>query len=289
MKRMVLLAVVAACVPSLAWAHISVRPRESKPAVDERYTVRVPTEGAVATTHVRVEIPAGVTVLEVIPQEGATFETEKAGGRVTAITWTKGIPPAQSAEFVFRARNPASGDIMWKAHQHFADGSAAHWVGAPGTQSPAPITKLVAAASDGAPQAGGPEAGGIRIWLTAYDKAFNAKDLAALAVFYHPDVTIYEGGGINSGWIDYRDNHLAPELESFQNLQFAHSNIAVTVLPGAQSAYATSEYSLKARMGEREIDSRGLETVVLVKGPDGNWKIRHAHTSSRPARRPAAQ
>jgi hypothetical protein len=25
------------------------------------------------------------------------------------------------------------------------------------------------------------------------------------AASYHPDVTIYEGGGINNGWIDYRD------------------------------------------------------------------------------------
>jgi ketosteroid isomerase-like protein len=41
-------------------------------------------------------------------------------------------------------------------------------------------------------------------------------------------------------------------------------------------------------MGEREIDSRGLETLVLLKGPDGNWKIRHSHTSSRPVRRPPA-
>jgi hypothetical protein len=41
---------VMLCLPVLAAAHVSVRPRESKPAVEERYTVRVPTEGAVATT-----------------------------------------------------------------------------------------------------------------------------------------------------------------------------------------------------------------------------------------------
>ena len=51
---------------------------------------------------------------------------------------------------------------------------------------------------------------------------------------YHPDVTIYEGGGINNGWIDYRDRHLGPELKSFEDLQFGHSNTRVTVLPGGQ-------------------------------------------------------
>ena len=129
----------------------------------------------------------------------------------------------------------------------------------------------------------------VEAWLKGYDAAFNAKDLDKLATFYHPDVTIYEGGGINNGWIDYRDRHLGPELKAFENLQFGHSNTKVTILPGGQSAYATSEYAIKAKMGERQLDSTGLETLVLVKGQDGTWKIRHSHTSSRPARRPPGQ
>lgn len=131
------------------------------------------------------------------------------------------------------------------------------------------------------------DAATVEVWLKGYDAAFIAKDLDTLATFYHPDVTIYEGGGINNGWADYRDRHLGPELKAFENLQFGHSNTKVTVLPGGQSAYATSEYFIKAKMGTREIDSGGLETLVLIKGADGNWKIRHAHTSSRP-RRPGA-
>src|SRR5688572_31839982 len=131
------------------------------------------------------------------------------------------------------------------------------------------------------------DAAAVEMWLRGYDAAFLAKDLDKLATFYHPDVTIYEGGGINNGWIDYRDRHLGPELKSFEDLQFGHSNTRVTVLPGGQSAYATSEYSIKAKMGERVLDSGGLETLVLVKASDGTWKIRHSHTSSR-ARRPQA-
>jgi ketosteroid isomerase-like protein len=253
-----------------------------------RYTVRVPTEGAVATTHVILEIPAGVAVIELLLHGGATFETIKQGDRITAITWKKEIPPKGSAEFVFRARNPESGDIVWKAHQHFSDATVADWVGAAGEKRPASVTKLTAAASAGAPQSPPNDAASGEAWLKAYDAAFMAKDLDKLATFYHPDVTIYEGGGINNGWADYRDRHLGPELKAFENLQFGHSNTKVTVLPGGQSAYATSEYSIKAKTGERDLDSRGLETLVLVKGADGNWKIRHSQTSSRPARRPAA-
>lgn len=125
----------------------------------------------------------------------------------------------------------------------------------------------------------------IKAWLKGYDEALVAKDLDKLATFYHPDVTIFEGGGVNRGWTDYRDHHLGPELKEFQNLQFSHSNVAVRML-GSDAAYVTADYAIEARMKERDIDAGGLATLVLVKAADGAWKIRHSHTSSR--RRTAA-
>jgi ketosteroid isomerase-like protein len=127
----------------------------------------------------------------------------------------------------------------------------------------------------------------IKAWLQSYDAAFNAKDLARLASFYHPDVTIYEGGSVNNGWLDYRDNHLGPELNEFIELQFSHTGVTPHIVDkDGRIAYVTSEYRLKVRMKEREVDTGGLETLVLVKGDDGSWRIRHSHTSTR--RRPAA-
>lgn len=274
--------------PAFADAHVGVRPRESKPGAEERYSVRVPTEGAVATTSVRLEIPDGVTVLEVEKMGGESFEVEKKGDRIVAITWKRNIPPKESADFFFKARNPASGsEIEWKAHQHFADGTMTGWVEPAGGKRPGPVTKLT---DNPAPsvQAGG-DAAAVEAWLKGYDAAFMAKDLDRLAAFYHPDVTIYEGAGINNGWADYRDRHLGPELKAFENLQFSHTDTRVTMMAGGQSAYATSRYTIKAKMGERMIDSEGLESLMLIKMADGAWKIRHSHTSSRPARRPGAQ
>jgi ketosteroid isomerase-like protein len=143
------------------------------------------------------------------------------------------------------------------------------------------VTTLVAAPA----QATSDDAAAIEAWLKGYDAAFVSKDLTKLAAFYHPDVTIYEGAGVNNGWADYRDRHLGPELKAFENLEFAHSDTKVTVLPGGQSAYAVSRYTIKAKMGDRMLDNEGLETLVLLKTADG-WKIRHSHTSGR-ARRPA--
>ena len=119
----------------------------------------------------------------------------------------------------------------------------------------------------------------IRTWLKGYDAAFVAKDLEKLATFYHPDVTIFEGGGVNRGWADYRDNHLGPELKESQNLQFSHQNVVVRML-GSDAAYVTADYAIKGRMGERDVDGGGLATLVLIRDA-GAWKIRHSHTSSR--------
>ena len=124
------------------------------------------------------------------------------------------------------------------------------------------------------------EAQKIDEWLKGYDVAFNAKDLDKLATFYHPDVTIFEGAGVNDGCVDYRDRHLGPELKMFEDLQFGHSNRRVVML-GDRSAYAVAEYFIKAKMKDRVLDNIGRETLVLEKQADGSWKIRHSHTSGR--------
>ena len=126
-------------------AHVTVAPRESQAGATQRYTVRVPTEGQVATTSVELEVPAGVVVTEVVAGEGYTFDTRREGDRIVAITWKREIPPKQSAEFAFVARNPSSAEIAWKAHQRFADGTSADWTGVEGDRRPAAVTKLTAA------------------------------------------------------------------------------------------------------------------------------------------------
>ena len=130
-------------IASAAQAHVSVRPRESKAGATEKYIVRVPTEGKIATTSVEVEIPQGVAIDSVEPAEGVKSDMKREGGRVVSITWTVTIEPGANREFTFTAKNPADGpEIVWKAHQRYADGTSSEWVGAAGTRQPAPVTKL---------------------------------------------------------------------------------------------------------------------------------------------------
>lgn len=124
-----------------------------------------------------------------------------------------------------------------------------------------------------------PDVKAITAVFAEYDRAFNAKDLERLAAFYHPEVTVYEGGGINPGWADYRDRHLGPELKAFNNLKFEHIKIVVRMI-GPDAAYVTGEYLLDATMEAREVKSGGLATYVMIRDA-GQWKIRHSHTSSK--------
>lgn len=124
-----------------------------------------------------------------------------------------------------------------------------------------------------------PEVRALTAFFADYDRAFNAKDLDRLGTMYHPDVTVYEGGGINPGWADYRDRHLGPELKAFNNLKFEHIKVVVRLI-GPDAAYVTAEYLLDAVNEGKEIRSGGLATYVMIR-ESGQWKIRHSHTSSK--------
>lgn len=138
------LAVFVVLAAAVLDAHVTILPRESHAGMEQRYIVRVPTEGQVATTSVELEIPSGVVVREVITGEGYTFDVRREGDRIVAITWKREIPPKQSAEFAFVARNPTVAEVAWKARQRFADGTSADWVGVEGDRRPASVTKLTA-------------------------------------------------------------------------------------------------------------------------------------------------
>jgi uncharacterized protein YcnI len=144
--RIVLAAAAAAVVCAPLYAHVTVWPRDSRPGAYEKYVVRVPTEGAVATTSVELIVPQGVTIVSMgAPAPGGfTYELKRTGDRVTSIVWTMQIKPGEFAEFPFMARNPKSGtdEIVWKAVQHFSDGSATQWSGPKDDKYPAPVVRL---------------------------------------------------------------------------------------------------------------------------------------------------
>lgn len=132
---------VAAMMATVALAHISVTPGQTKKGAQETYTFNVPTEGAVKTVKVELEIPAGVEVSK--PAKPTDYEIVEANRRPGLVRWTVDIPPGQAAKITLAVKNPTTGDrIQWKVHQVFADGTRTGWIGERGAPSPAPVTTL---------------------------------------------------------------------------------------------------------------------------------------------------
>jgi uncharacterized protein YcnI len=143
--RKVVLVIATFAIASVASAHVTVWPRSSNAGAHEKYVVRVPTEGAAATTSIEISIPNNVTFVSIGAANGHTYELKKSAGRVVGIVWSMKISPGEFAEFAFMVRNPKEGkEIVWNAIQRFADGTSTQWNGPTGDKHPASVTTLTA-------------------------------------------------------------------------------------------------------------------------------------------------
>lgn len=107
-------------------------------------------------------------------------------------------------------------------------------------------------------------------------------DLRALDTLYAGDsLLVIEGAGINRGWADYRDTHLAPELKQFTNFRYRPFEIEARV--AGEVAWVTFRYALMAEVGERRIDSVGRGTAILERR-GARWVVRLTQTASRARR-----
>ena len=115
--------------------------------------------------------------------------------------------------------------------------------------------------------------------LTRESAAVEKGDLAALDKIWSNDasVLVFENGGVNEGWENYRNKHLAPELKSFRDLKYSVSDIAVKT--NKKLAWATYKYTLAADFNKRKIETGGVGTMIFEK-KDGKWLIVHSHTSA---------
>jgi len=136
-------AAIVAVIPAVAHAHITIAPTQSMAGATEKYVLRVPSEGKVATVAAELEVPDGVSVEAVAVPNGWKHEIKRQGDRIVAITWTMNIPPGEFAEFAFVARNPRDEtQIVWTLRQRFADGTVSDWTKGPNGIRPSAITKL---------------------------------------------------------------------------------------------------------------------------------------------------
>jgi uncharacterized protein len=169
-------AVAFALLAGAAEAHVTLQPAQAPAGGFVRLDVRVPNEDPTkATTKVEVQMPPGFAEASYEPVPGwqttvakrklaapvKTDEGDTLTEEVATLTFAatgKGIAPGQFQDFglsVGIPDEPVGTKLTFKALQTYAGGQVVRWIGAPGSDHPAPQVTLVAA---GAPAATTPPA-----------------------------------------------------------------------------------------------------------------------------------
>lgn len=113
--------------------------------------------------------------------------------------------------------------------------------------------------------------------VDAFHAAITSGDRDAALGFLDQDVVIFESGGAEMSRDEYASHHLEGDMK------FAAS--AERSVTGRRSdsdsdtAWVLTRTETHGTFGEREIHSRGTETMLLRR-IDGAWKIAHIHWSS---------
>jgi uncharacterized protein len=156
-------AALALALPATADAHVTLQPNEAAAGSFTRLDVRVPTErDDASTTKVDVQFPPGFAEASYEPVPGWNVKVTKEklatpiktdDGEVTEgvkqITWTAkskadGIPPGAFQDFGLSVQVPgkAGDQLTFKALQTYSSGEVVRWIGAKGSDTPAPIVSV---------------------------------------------------------------------------------------------------------------------------------------------------
>jgi uncharacterized protein YcnI len=170
-KPLIVLAALIALllVPSNAPAHVTLQPNSQPAGQFVRLDVRVPNElDNASTTKVDVQFPPGfifasyeaepgwkVTVKRRKLDTPVTAEGEKFTEEVSEMIWTGSgsegkIEPGQFKDFGLSVQIPdkAGTKLKFPAIQTYSNGKVVRWIGAEGSEEPAPIVTVTAAGGD---------------------------------------------------------------------------------------------------------------------------------------------
>lgn len=106
--------------------------------------------------------------------------------------------------------------------------------------------------------------------IRKFEQGLNHRSLAEIESVVASDVVVLENGRRNKGWVDFRDNHLVPELK--EPASPIRSEL-IKIMPSdvLTWAYTKSELKLADRTG-KPVDAL-LWTVYVLEKRNGDWKI----------------
>lgn len=91
------------------------------------------------------------------------------------------------------------------------------------------------------------------------------------------EITVFEGGGMDKGWTNYRDKHLIPEMKFYKNLKYYLNEMTVKV--SGKMALVRSRFLITAGEADKKTETKGLISAVLEKRK-GKWLLVHWHLSA---------
>lgn len=112
--------------------------------------------------------------------------------------------------------------------------------------------------------------------LTAYDQAFEGRDVLALWDLFAEDIVLVEQGTQNVGRDEALGKHLGPDLQAFQQMAAEYADVRVQQVNGA--AIRTRHFAVKGKLPNRLFLAKGYETQNWAL-QDGKWKLVHMHWS----------
>jgi ketosteroid isomerase-like protein len=115
-------------------------------------------------------------------------------------------------------------------------------------------------------QTGRPPQAAATAVVTAFEAAVEKRDLEAIEAVVDPAIVVFENGHRNDGWVDFRDNHLKPELaEPAPPMQRELVKVSAT----EEMAWAYSRATFTSARGR----SYELWSVYVVAKKNHAWKI----------------
>ena len=162
-KTLLATAALALVAPAAAQAHVTLQPNTATAGAYTRLDVRVPNERDDASTNkVEVQFPDGFASASYEPTPGWDVKVTKKtldkpvqtdDGEITegvdTITWTAkseadAIPPGAFEDFGLSVQIPGkAGDkLTFKALQTYSNGEIVRWIGAEGSDTPAPTLSV---------------------------------------------------------------------------------------------------------------------------------------------------
>jgi len=122
-----------------------------------------------------------------------------------------------------------------------------------------------------------PAAAEAEIALDGFHAALAAGDRDAALAKLDPAVVIFEAGGAELSRDEYASHHLAGDMEFLA----ATTTERVDRRSGASCdlVWVLTRTKTTGTWEGKDVASRGTETALLARGPDG-WKIVHLHWSS---------